>query len=205
MDELASAERNQSHNFIAGICNLGKLQKETASMSSVYSYDDIALIAAKALNGKFRDHRNGDCAGTNVVERYDHAWWNIMLPPMSIIHKINIIFRENYTRHYGYYVYLNKEPVDISGLASLPAVYRGQTEHPSTQNVILFPEGHQGEQMYIYLNKSKPEDTDGDEDNNVLDVCEVEILGTQSFFEIPLFISLSVLKTRGTVSNELTK
>ncbi|XP_062569352.1 CUB and sushi domain-containing protein 3-like, partial [Saccostrea cucullata] len=81
-------------------------------------------------------------------------------------------------RHNGYYVYINKEPVDISTLASLPAVYRGQTKHPSTQNVILFPGGQHGKkQMYIYLNKSNPVDTEGDEKNNVLDICEVEILG----------------------------
>ncbi|XP_062620854.1 uncharacterized protein LOC134282461 [Saccostrea cucullata] len=159
------------------ICNLGKLQNETASMSSVYRYSstNLSLNAWRALDGKFRDHMKGDCAGTNVDRKYTYAWWNITLSPMSIIYKINIIFRKNYTRHYGYYVYLNEEPVDISGLASLPAVYRGHLVHPSTQNVILFPEGHQGKQMYIYLNKSKPEKND--EKNNILDICEVEILG----------------------------
>ncbi|XP_062574576.1 uncharacterized protein LOC134236424 [Saccostrea cucullata] len=162
------------------ICNLGQLQKETASMSSVYRYRDtnIALNASGALDGKFRNHMKGDCAGTNVEEAYKHAWWNITLSRLWRIYKINIIFREDYFRHNGYYVYLNKDPVDISGLASLPAVYRGHLVHPSTQNVILFPEGHQGkQQLSIYLNKSEPEDTDGDEKNNVLDICEVEILG----------------------------
>lgn len=82
-------------------------------------------------------------------------------------------------RHYGYYVFINKEDINIEGLASLTPVYHEENEkHPGVQNIIMFPGGIQGKQMYIYQNKSNATGEDsGDLKNNVLDICEVEIWG----------------------------
>uniref|UniRef100_K1QST5 Uncharacterized protein n=1 Tax=Magallana gigas TaxID=29159 RepID=K1QST5_MAGGI len=120
---------------------------------------------------------NGDCAGTNVDGTHKQAWWNISLPDLANIYKINLMFREKYIRHYGYYVFINKEDINIEGLASLTPVYHEENEkHPGVQNIIMFPGGIQGKQMYIYQNKSNATGEDsGDLKNNVLDICEVEI------------------------------
>lgn len=78
------------------------------------------------------------------------------------------------TRHYGYYIFINKEDINIEGLASLTPVYHEENEkHPGVQNIIMFPGGIQGKQMYIYHNKSG----EGENNKNVLDICEVEIWG----------------------------
>lgn len=57
----------------------------------------------------------------------------------------------------------------MADLASLPAVYHEQDPKASSQNVIMFPRGYEGKQIYLYLNKTG--------ENNTLDLCEVEILG----------------------------
>lgn len=68
--------------------------------------------------------------------------------------------------------------MDIEGLTSLTPVYHEEDEeHPGVQNIIIFPGGIQGKQMYIYQNKSNPKNDDADLKNNVLDICEVEMWG----------------------------
>ncbi|XP_055996039.1 uncharacterized protein LOC130046855 [Ostrea edulis] len=57
----------------------------------------------------------------------------------------------------------------VADLASLPAVYHEQDPKASSQNVIMFPRGYEGKQIYFYLNKTG--------EDNILDLCEVEILG----------------------------
>uniref|UniRef100_A0A8W8N303 Uncharacterized protein n=1 Tax=Magallana gigas TaxID=29159 RepID=A0A8W8N303_MAGGI len=82
------------------------------------------------------------------------------------------------TRHYGYYVFINKEEINIKGLTSETPVYHEKDEqHPSVQNIIMFPGGIKGKQMFIYQNKSRPNSGNGEKKNNVLDICEVEIWG----------------------------
>lgn len=58
-----------------------------------------------------------------------------------------------------------------------PVYHEENKEHPGVQNIIIFPDGIQGKQMYIYQNKSNATDDDADQKNNVLDICEVEIWG----------------------------
>ncbi|XP_052695163.1 uncharacterized protein LOC128173494 isoform X2 [Crassostrea angulata] len=162
-----------------GLCNLCRLENVITSQSSSY----ILLIRNKtftsrqAIDGKFQNHwRN--CAGTGVDETYNEAWWKITLPDLANIYKINLMFREKTTRHYGYYVFINNQEIDIEGLTSLTPVYHEENEeHPGVQNIIMFPGGIQGKQMYIYQNKSNPINDIHDLKNNVLDICEVEIWG----------------------------
>ncbi|XP_065941705.1 uncharacterized protein [Magallana gigas] len=171
-----------------GLCNLGRLENVRTDQSSTYKYDqtfhNIELTADRAVNGRFLNHSGGDCAGTDVSKKHTQAWWNISLPDPAIIYKINLMFRENNIRHYGYYVFINKEDINIEGLTSLTPVYHEENEkHPGVQNIIMFPGGIQGKQMYIYQNKSKPINDNVDQQNNVLDICEVEIWGCFNFTE----------------------
>lgn len=60
----------------------------------------------------------------------------------------------------------------------MTSVYFEEDEdQPGVQNIIMFPGGIQGERMYIYQNKSNAADDEGDQKNNVLDICEVEMWG----------------------------
>lgn len=59
-----------------------------------------------------------------------------------------------------------------------PVYFEKDEDQPGVQNIIMFPDGIQGKQMYIYQNKSHPTDIDeSDQKNNVLDICEVEMWG----------------------------
>ena len=81
------------------------------------------------------------------------------------------------TRHHGYYVFISESKVDVTNLSSLTPVYQEKNPHPPEQSIIQFPDGIQGKQLYIYLNKSNPVTSVSDYNNNVLDICEVEIWG----------------------------
>ena len=63
----------------------------------------------------------------------------------------------------------------MDDLSSLTPVYHEENPYPPEQSIIQFPDGIQGQQLYIYLNKSNSF-TD-EYNNNVLDICEVEIWG----------------------------
>ncbi|XP_011434929.3 uncharacterized protein [Magallana gigas] len=169
-------------NVCWSLCNLCRRVNVTTDQSSMYIFTEfkIKLTADRAIDGKFQNFTNGDCAGTNVDRKHKQAWWNISLPDLANIYKINLMFREKYTRHYGYYVFLNKEDINIEGLTSLTPVYHEEDEkHPGVQNIIIFPGGIQGKQMYIYHNKSG----EGENNKNVLDICEVEIWGCLNYTE----------------------
>ncbi|XP_065942028.1 clotting factor C-like [Magallana gigas] len=82
------------------------------------------------------------------------------------------------TRHYGNYVFINKQKKKIKDLTSMTPVYFEEDEdQPGVQNIIIFPGGIQGKHMYIYQNKSNATNDEGDQKNNVLDICEVEMWG----------------------------
>lgn len=76
-------------------------------------------------------------------------------------------------RHTGYYVFINKVEADVKELTTLSPVYYESDSSPSTQNIIMFPGGISGKQLYIYKNTSGPSQNV----NNILDICEVEIWG----------------------------
>lgn len=81
-----------------GLCNLCTRVNVSTGQSSYYRYTDpninINLTADRAVNGEFQNHRRGDCAGTNTETQYMQAWWNISLPDLADIYKINLMFRE---------------------------------------------------------------------------------------------------------------
>lgn len=58
-----------------------------------------------------------------------------------------------------------------------PVYFEEDEDQPGVQNIIMFPGGIQGKHMYIYQNKSNPIDNKSDQQNNVLDICEVEMWG----------------------------
>ena len=79
-------------------------------------------------------------------------------------------FEKNYiidTRHSGYYVFISESKVDVNNLSSLTLVYHEENPYPPEQSIIQFPDGRQGQHLYIILNKP----------HSVLDICEVEIWG----------------------------
>lgn len=82
-----------------GLCNLCRKVNVSTDQSSTYSYSrtkpKISLTANRTVNGEFLDHQRGDCAGTDVNKMHTQAWWNISLPDLAIIYKINLMFREN--------------------------------------------------------------------------------------------------------------
>ena len=81
------------------------------------------------------------------------------------------------TRHHGYYVFISESEVDVDDLSSLTPVYHEENPYPPEQSIIQFPDGIQGRQLYIYLNKSNPYTDETEYYNSVLDICEVEIWG----------------------------
>lgn len=68
----------------------------STGQSSYYRYtaSNINLTADRAVDGMFINHTRGDCAGTNTDKTYTQAWWNISLPDLADIYKINLMFRE---------------------------------------------------------------------------------------------------------------
>lgn len=68
----------------------------STGQSSYYRYiaTNNDLTADRAVNGRFLLHEAGDCAGTNIDDTNKPAWWNISLPDLAIIYKINLMFRE---------------------------------------------------------------------------------------------------------------
>ena len=78
------------------VCNLCFLPNVVTTSSSAYIYTDTdkKLDANLAIDGKYQIHRN-DCAGTNVRQIFTNAWWNISLPGLATIYKVNLMFREN--------------------------------------------------------------------------------------------------------------
>nr|XP_022334669.1 uncharacterized protein LOC111131436 [Crassostrea virginica] len=71
------------------------------------------------------------------------------------------------TRHSGFYVFISESKVDVNSLSSLTPVYHEKNPYPPEQSIIQFPGGKQGQQLYIFLNKTP----------SILDICEVEIWG----------------------------
>ena len=81
-------------------------------------------------------------------------------------------------RHHGYYVFISESEVDVDDLSSLTPLYHEENPYPTEQSIIQFPDGIQGQQLYIYLMKSNPStDKTAEYNNNVFDICEVEIWG----------------------------
>lgn len=68
----------------------------STAQSSYYRYtaSNINLTADRAVDGMFINHTRGDCAGTNTDKTDTQAWWNISLPDLADIYKINLMFRE---------------------------------------------------------------------------------------------------------------
>nr|XP_034313598.1 uncharacterized protein LOC105342798 isoform X2 [Crassostrea gigas] len=83
------------------------------------------------------------------------------------------MFRQGYVRHNSYYVFINKVVADVNELTSLSPVYYESDSRPSAQNIIMFPGGISGKQLYIYKNTSGPSQYN----NSILDICEIEIWG----------------------------
>lgn len=80
-----------------GLWNLCRRVNVTTDQWSYYRYTqtNINLTADRAVNGKFLEHKEGHCAGTNIDGNNKPAWWNISLPDLADIYKINLMFRQN--------------------------------------------------------------------------------------------------------------
>ena len=80
------------------LCNLCRLPNVVTNSSSTYRYTKYPIIelnASLAVNGKYQNHREGDCAGTDVGRNFTRAWWSVSLPGLATIYKVNLLFREN--------------------------------------------------------------------------------------------------------------
>ena len=79
------------------VCNLCRLPNVVTNSSSAYIYTqtNIKLNASRAVDGEYQSHANGDCAGTKVSKTFARAWWNVILPGLATIYKVNLLFREN--------------------------------------------------------------------------------------------------------------
>nr|XP_022338211.1 E-selectin-like [Crassostrea virginica] len=165
------------------VCNLCRLPNVDTNSSDIYEYKKtdkqryIPLYASLAVDQKYQNHSNGDCFGSKTGGPFPRAWWSISLPGQATIYKVNLLFREKNVRHHGYYVFISESKVDVNNLSSLTPVYHEKNPYPTEQSIIQFPDGIQGQQLYIYLNKSNPVKSDSEYKNNVLDICEVEIWG----------------------------
>ncbi|XP_034308055.2 uncharacterized protein [Magallana gigas] len=161
------------------ICNLGMEYKEETKLSSVYQYDETysfaKLTADKALNGKYSHHPT-DCSGSVVTGVRPNAWWRVTFQSVSKISKINLIFRELFHRHMGYYVFITNHTVEPNQLSSLDPVYHDNETNPSFQNTIVFPGGYYGRQIYLFVNNSY---------DIVIEPCEVEIFGCVTNENVP--------------------
>ncbi|XP_062578281.1 uncharacterized protein LOC134240189 [Saccostrea cucullata] len=158
------------------LCNLGIHHRRDTSISTVYKYYDLpgepALTADKALDGKYYVHQH-ECAGSDVNKPFGEAWWQVTLKSTSNIFKINLVFRELFVRNAGYYVFITNRTVTSHELSSLEPVYHDEEPSPSQQLTIVFPEGHAGEQVFLYLNTTNPTN----HHYAVIEPCEVEIYG----------------------------
>nr|XP_022334646.1 uncharacterized protein LOC111131419 [Crassostrea virginica] len=152
------------------VCNLCSLPGAETHSSDIYTYTEnpyTPLYPNRSVDQKYQNHRNGDCFGSVDRDSITRAWWSIILPGLATIYKVNLLFRENYTRHSGYDVFISKSKVGVNNLSSLTPVYHEENPYPPEQSIIQFPDGRQGQHLYIILNKNY----------SVLDICEVEIWG----------------------------
>nr|XP_022338245.1 uncharacterized protein LOC111133841 isoform X1 [Crassostrea virginica] len=152
------------------VCNLCSLPGAETHSSDIYNYTKnpyTPLYPNRSVDHKYQNHRKGDCFGSKDDRNIDTAWWSISLPGLATIYKVNLLFRENYTRHSGYDVFISKSKVGVNNLSSLTPVYHEENPYPPEQSIIQFPDGRQGQHLYIILNKNY----------SVLDICEVEIWG----------------------------
>ncbi|XP_052689783.1 uncharacterized protein LOC128167874 [Crassostrea angulata] len=155
------------------LCNLGKSHLNNTSISSIYvGTGDVRLIAENAFNGQYSDYIP-QCAGTQPVAWSQTAWWQVTFKSLSMIFKINLIFREEYSRHEKYYVFITNETVSPEELNTLNPVYHDGHVKPSYQNTIVFPGGHQGLQVYILVNRTVTDEDHG----NYVELCEAEVYG----------------------------
>ncbi|XP_055997123.1 uncharacterized protein LOC130047030 [Ostrea edulis] len=76
-----------------------------------------------------------------------------------------------FVRHGGYYLFITNQTVTYSDLVHLHPVYHDEEPSPSLQNTIIFPEGHSGVQVLLYINQSNQIDV------VIIEPCEVEIYG----------------------------
>ena len=88
-----TGQRPSSDSTVCNLCRLPNVVT-TSSLTYYYTYFRIELNASLAVNGKYQNHSNGDCAGTNVGITFTNAWWNISLPGLATIYKVNLLFRE---------------------------------------------------------------------------------------------------------------
>nr|XP_022338234.1 uncharacterized protein LOC111133832 [Crassostrea virginica] len=153
------------------VCNLCSLPDVETKSSDIYIYTPphpyLPLYANRSVDQEYQNHSNGDCFGSADSYSINRAWWSISLPNGATIYKVNLLFRENFTRHSGYYVFISEFEVDVDDLSSLAPVYHEKNPKPPEQSIIQFPYGRQGQHLYIILNKTY----------SVLDICEVEIWG----------------------------
>ncbi|XP_048779630.2 uncharacterized protein LOC125683012 [Ostrea edulis] len=155
------------------ICNLGMHHRMGTSLSTIYVYSGISKTTPeKALDGKYYVHHL-DCANSDDTKAYREAWWEVTLKSISKIFKVNLVFREVFVRHAGYYLFITNQTVNASDLIHLDPVYHDEEPSPSQQNTIIFPAGHSGVQVYLYINHSNPTTTS----HAIIEPCEVEIYG----------------------------
>nr|XP_022338198.1 uncharacterized protein LOC111133804 isoform X2 [Crassostrea virginica] len=153
------------------VCNLCSLPDVETNSSEIYIYENfipkLHLYANRSVDQEYQNHSIGDCFGSVDRDSINKAWWSISLPNRATIYKVNLLFRENFTRHSGYYVFISEPKVDVNNLSSLTPVYHEENRYPPEQTIIQFPYGRQGQHLYIFLNITK----------SILDICEVEIWG----------------------------
>ncbi|XP_078334145.1 uncharacterized protein LOC111133852 isoform X5 [Crassostrea virginica] len=162
------------------VCNLCTLPDVETNSSAIYTYTQlnpqIPLYANRSVDQKYQNHSRGDCFGSKTEGTFTRAWWSISLPGLATIYKVNLLFRENITRHSGYYVFISESEVDVDDLSSLTPVYHEENPYPPEQSIIQFPDGKQGQQLYIFLNKTQPL-LENKPQPPIIDLCEVEIWG----------------------------
>ncbi|XP_034319453.2 uncharacterized protein [Magallana gigas] len=157
------------------LCNLGNLKSHryNTSISSVYvGTGDVPLTADKAFNGQYSNYLS-QCAGTKQDLWNKTAWWQVTFKSLSMIFKINLIFREGYSRHEKYYVFITNGTVSREELNALNPVYHDEHVKPSYQNTIVFPGGHYGLQVYILVNRTVSDAGHG----KYVELCEAEVYG----------------------------
>ncbi|XP_048779632.2 uncharacterized protein LOC125683013 [Ostrea edulis] len=147
------------------VCNLGMSYRNTTTASSEYG----DLTPDKAVDGfySFQRHQCFSSSHSNNIS----AWWEVTFQSISKIFKINLVFRDTVVRHAGYYLFITNQTVNASDLIHLDPVYHDEEPSPSLQNTIIFPAGHSGVQVYLYINQSNQENV------VIIEPCEVEIYG----------------------------
>ncbi|XP_048779628.2 uncharacterized protein LOC125683011 [Ostrea edulis] len=155
------------------VCNLGRSYRKTTTASSRYTYQNSnPLTPDKALDESYYIHSD-DCFSSNDEHTNTSAWWEVTFRCISKIFQINLVFREDFVRHAGYYLFITNQTVNASDLIHLDPVYHDEEPSPSQQNTIIFPGGHSGVQVYLYINHSNSNTTDPP----IIEPCEVEIYG----------------------------